>query len=76
MLVKQQLKGAKLGGSGDAAGEGDKASGYGDMAVDALASAIQHGGGLGLARRIEQAVGAQAAHVVLTAGSAGQPTKD
>jgi Rod binding domain-containing protein len=53
LLVKQMLKAAKIGGAG---GE-EKASGYADMAVDALASAIEHGGGLGLARRIEQAIG-------------------
>jgi Rod binding domain-containing protein len=53
VLVKQLLKSAKLGGSG----EDEKTSGYGDMAVDALASAVESGGGLGLARRIEEAVG-------------------
>jgi Rod binding domain-containing protein len=52
MLVKQMLKAAKIGG----AGGDEKASGYEDMTVDALASAIEKGGGLGLARRIEQAI--------------------
>ena len=54
ILVKQLLKSAKLGGSGDA----EKSNGYGDMAVDAMASAVEKGGGLGLAKRIEQAIGA------------------
>ena len=49
MLVKQLLKQAKIAGD-------DKANGYGDMAVDALASAVEKGGGLGLARRIEEAM--------------------
>ena len=53
LLVKQLLKAANMGGSGG----GEKASGYTDMTVDALASAIERGGGLGLARRIEQAIG-------------------
>ncbi|HXN32858.1 MAG TPA: hypothetical protein VN894_13395 [Polyangiaceae bacterium] len=52
LLVKQLLKAAKIGG----AGGDEKASGYGDMAVDALASSIERGGGLGLAHRIEQAI--------------------
>jgi Rod binding domain-containing protein len=51
LLVKQMLKAAKIGG-----GDDEKASGYGDMAVDALASAIERGGGMGLAQRIEQAI--------------------
>jgi Rod binding domain-containing protein len=65
VLVKQLLKSARLGGSGD----DEKTSGYGDMAVDALASAVESGGGLGLARRIEEAVG----HVPARAGSAAPP---
>jgi Rod binding domain-containing protein len=52
ILVKQLLKAAKLGASN---GE-EKANGYADMAVDALASGIQRAGGLGLARRIEEAL--------------------
>jgi Rod binding domain-containing protein len=52
MLVKQLLKAAKLGGTGD----DDKSGGYGDMAVDAMATAVERGGGLGLAKRIEQAI--------------------
>jgi Rod binding domain-containing protein len=52
ILVKQLLKAAKLGGSGG----DEKANGYADMAVDALASAIEQGGGLGLARRIQDAI--------------------
>jgi len=55
ILVKQLLKAAKIGSSGGAGGE-EKANGYADMAVDALASAIEKGGGLGLARRIEDAI--------------------
>jgi Rod binding domain-containing protein len=54
LLVKQLLKSAKMGGSGD----DGKSSGYADMAVDAMASAVEKGGGLGLAKRIEQAIGA------------------
>ncbi len=60
LLVKQLLKAAKLGGSGG----DEKSNGYGDMAVDALATAVERGGGLGLASRIEQAVGG-AAHRTL-----------
>ncbi len=52
LLVKQLLTAAKIGG----AGGDEKASGYADMAVDALASSIERGGGLGLAHRIEQAI--------------------
>jgi Rod binding domain-containing protein len=54
ILVKQLLKAAKIGGAG-----AEKANGYADMAVDALASGIEGGGGLGLARRIEEAIGAR-----------------
>ena len=54
LLVKQLLKSAKMGQTGDA----DKSNGYGDMAVDAMASAVEKGGGLGLAKRIEEAIGA------------------
>lgn len=53
ILVKQLLKASKIG----AAGGEEKANGYADMAVDALTSAIEKGGGLGLARRIEAAIG-------------------
>ena len=48
VLVRQLLKASKVGG--------DAKGGYGDMAVDALADGIEHGGGLGLAHRIEQAL--------------------
>lgn len=51
ILVKQLLKAAKIGGGGD-----ENTSGYADMAVDALSSAIERGGGLGLAHQIEQAM--------------------
>jgi Rod binding domain-containing protein len=53
LLVKQLLKAAKIGGAGGGAGG---QSGYADMAVDALATSIERGGGLGLARRIEEAI--------------------
>jgi Rod binding domain-containing protein len=69
ILVKQLLKSAKLGGSGDA----EKANGYGDMAVDAMASAVEKGGGLGLAKRIEQAIGAT--HPQAPAPTHGVPEK-
>jgi Rod binding domain-containing protein len=49
LFVKQLLKEAKIGGD-------QKSGGYADMAVDALATGIQRGGGLGLAKRIEQAM--------------------
>lgn len=52
ILVKQLLKAAKLGSPN---GE-EKANGYADMAVDALASGIERAGGLGLARRIEESL--------------------
>jgi Rod binding domain-containing protein len=52
LLLKQLLAAAKIGGNGS----DEKASGYADMAVDALATSIERGGGLGLAHRIEQAV--------------------
>jgi Rod binding domain-containing protein len=55
LFVKQLLKEAKIGGA-------QKSSGYADMAVDALANGIQRGGGLGLAKRIEQALNAAHAH--------------
>ncbi|HSY24352.1 MAG TPA: hypothetical protein VK841_19625 [Polyangiaceae bacterium] len=51
IFVKQLLKEAKVGGAG-------KEGGYGDMAVDALASGVQKGGGLGLAKQIEAALAA------------------
>jgi Rod binding domain-containing protein len=61
LLIKQLLKEAKVTGS-------DKSNGYGDMAIDALASSIERGGGLGLAKHIEKAIGssgaASAAHPV------------
>lgn len=50
LLVKQMLKQSKI--AGDA-----KADGYADMAVDAMASAVEKGGGFGLVRRIEAAIG-------------------
>ncbi|MBV9947584.1 MAG: hypothetical protein JOZ69_12090 [Myxococcales bacterium] len=61
MLVKQLLKAAHIGATAGS----EKANGYGDMAVDALASAIEHGGGLGLSNRIQQAL-----HLSAHAGAA------
>jgi len=49
LLIKQLLSAAKVGGD-------SKGSGYADMAVDALATGIEKGGGLGLARRIEETI--------------------
>lgn len=49
VFVRHLLEAAKLGGS-------SSSSGYGSMAVDALAAGIQKGGGIGLARAIEDAV--------------------
>ncbi len=63
LLVKQLLKSAKLGGSGS--GGDEKSNGYADMSVDALASAVERGGGLGLARQIEHAIGGAAGHGAL-----------
>jgi hypothetical protein len=54
LLIKQLLKEAKIAGA-------DKSNGYGDMAIDALASSIERGGGLGLAKHIEHAIGSQGA---------------
>jgi Rod binding domain-containing protein len=51
LFVRQILSAAKVGGGGDG-----KKSGYEGMAVDAIASAVSGGGGLGLARQIEDAV--------------------
>jgi hypothetical protein len=51
IFVKQLLKEAKVGGA-------QKEGGYGDMAIDALASGVQKGGGLGLAKQIEAALAA------------------
>lgn len=68
MLVKQLLKAAKMGGTGT-----DKSSGYADMAVDALANGIEKGGGLGLARRIEDALhGGAHGSVASAAGAAAK----
>ncbi len=49
IFVRQLVAAAKLGGK-------SAESGYGAMAADALATGIQAGGGLGLARRIEDAL--------------------
>jgi len=49
MFVRQLLANAKIGGK-------EKEDGYDGMAVDALASAVTKGGGLGLAHQIEEAI--------------------
>ncbi len=49
VFVRHLLEASKIGGP---SGE----SGYGSMAVDALASGIERGGGLGLARAIEESL--------------------
>jgi Rod binding domain-containing protein len=49
ILVRQLLASAKIGGGGSSGG-------YGDMAVDALATGITQSGGLGLARILENAI--------------------
>ncbi len=54
IFLRQILTTAKIGGS-------EKGGGYGGMAVDALADSISKGGGLGLARQIEQALAAHQA---------------
>ena len=68
--MKQILKEAKLCGA-------EKSNGYGDMAVDAMASAVQKGGGLGLAKQIEHAIhGSHAApHGGLMTALQGAPSK-
>src|SRR3954463_9426913 len=48
MLVRQLLTAAHMGGN--------KQDAYSGMAVDALASGIERGGGLGLTRQIEDAI--------------------
>jgi Rod binding domain-containing protein len=50
LMVHQLLEAAKLGGD-------EKDSGYKGMVVDAAASGVSLGGGLGLARQIEEALG-------------------
>lgn len=50
VFVRQLLTAAKIGGGKDEGG------GYGAMAVDALASGISEGGGLGIAKQIEAAL--------------------
>jgi Rod binding domain-containing protein len=58
MFVREILRAAKVTGH-------DKPNGYDSMAVDAIASSVTKGGGLGLAREIEAALShAAAAHGV------------
>jgi Rod binding domain-containing protein len=49
LLVHQLLEAAKVGGDG-------KDGGYKSMAVDAFATGVSQGGGLGLAKQIEDAL--------------------
>ncbi len=49
VMVHQLLEAAKLGGE-------EKDSGYKSMVVEAAASGISEGGGLGLAKQIEEAL--------------------
>lgn len=49
ILVRQMLGSAKVAGKGN----------YSDMGVEALSTAVSQGGGLGLGRAIEQAIGAE-----------------
>jgi Rod binding domain-containing protein len=48
LLIKQLLSAAKMGGQAK--------GGYADMGVDALATGVEKAGGLGLARRLEEAI--------------------
>ena len=57
MLVRQLLSAAKMGGHG-------KDDAYAGMAVDALASGIEKGGGLGLTRQIEESLARSASSPV------------
>jgi Rod binding domain-containing protein len=50
LLVKQMLQESHIAGD-------ENGNGYADMAVDAMASAVEKGGGFGLVRRIEAAIG-------------------
>jgi flagellar protein FlgJ len=64
MMLQQMLKGLKFGGApGDGEDEAGGAAGtmqsYG---TEALAKSIASGGGFGIAKRIIEQVGAQAAH--------------
>ncbi len=56
MFLKQILSAAKVGGSHG------KQNGYDGMAVDAVADAVGKGGGMGLARQIEDAVAKASLH--------------
>lgn len=49
ILVRQMLASAKVAGKGN----------YADMGVEALSTAVTQGGGLGLGRAIEHAIGAE-----------------
>jgi Rod binding domain-containing protein len=66
VFIRQLVAAAKLGGK---SGE----SGYGAMATDALATGIQQGGGLGLAKRIEDALSATLRPVAHAAAPGAAP---
>lgn len=53
ILVRQLLSQAKVAGKG----------GYGDMAIESLASSVTSAGGLGLGRAIEQALSRASSHI-------------
>ena len=68
MFVREILTAAKVTGH-------DKANGYDSMAIDAIASGVTKGGGLGLAREIERALaaGALGGHAQAPAPAAAPP---
>lgn len=66
IFVRQLVAAAKLGGK-------SAESGYGAMAADALSTGIQAGGGLGLARRIEEALSASLRPVAPAASALAAP---
>ncbi len=55
ILVRQLLQATKAMGKG-------AQGGYGAMALDAMSSAVTDGGGLGLSRRLEEALSGTLAH--------------
>ena len=63
LLIKQLLSAAKMGG--------EAKGGYGDMGLDALASGVEKAGGLGLARRLEEAISPASLHHHRPAGHEG-----
>lgn len=63
LLIKQLLTAAKMGG--------EAKGGYADMGIDALATGVEKAGGLGLARRLEQALSPAVAHAHTPSGHSG-----